>query len=299
MSLKEIYRSADCTWIDVEAPSTHDLAELHEKYNINNLLLEDTIDGNHLPKYEHDGEVHFFLLRENTEQERANLNTISDVSTKLGIFLLDHAIITIHRMPNKSVYDYKNLISEENTEISPHKIALELALRVIKSFDEEAQVLIDKLDKMESEIFLRSTSVSVQIRRLYKLKRKSGLNSRILYLTSDPISQFKKLDLTEAEITDLSDKYKDANADFEHLNIQISNLISMYLALTDQKANQVMKLLAMYSVYFLPITFIAGLYGMNFHNMPELSQPYGYFATLGLMALIVIITFIYFKRKKW
>ena len=73
----------------------------------------------------------------------------------------------------------------------------------------------------------------------------------------------------------------------------------MSLALTDQKANQVMKLLAMYSVYFLPITFIAGLYGMNFKFMPELTYQYGYFLTLGLMALIVIVTFIYFRRKKW
>jgi magnesium transporter len=73
----------------------------------------------------------------------------------------------------------------------------------------------------------------------------------------------------------------------------------MFIALSDQKANQVMKMLAIYSVYFLPITFIAGLYGMNFKFMPELQHPYGYFATVGVMVLIVIITFIYFRRKKW
>jgi magnesium transporter len=73
----------------------------------------------------------------------------------------------------------------------------------------------------------------------------------------------------------------------------------MFLALSDQKANQVMKMLAIYSVYFLPITFIAGVYGMNFEYMPEITKPYGYFATLGLMGLIVIITFIYVRRKKW
>jgi magnesium transporter len=72
----------------------------------------------------------------------------------------------------------------------------------------------------------------------------------------------------------------------------------MFLALSDQKANQVMKMLAIYSVYFLPITFIAGVYGMNFEYMPEITKPYGYFATLGLMGLIVIITFIYVQKKK-
>jgi magnesium transporter len=73
----------------------------------------------------------------------------------------------------------------------------------------------------------------------------------------------------------------------------------MFIALSDQKANQVMKMLAIYSVYFLPITFIAGLYGMNFDHMPEIHTEYGYFATVGVMVLIVIITFIYFRRKKW
>jgi len=57
--------------------------------------------------------------------------------------------------------------------------------------------------------------------------------------------------------------------------------------------------LAIYSVYFLPITFIAGLYGMNFDNMPELHYKNGYYFTLGLMVLIVVITFIYTRRKKW
>jgi hypothetical protein len=111
--------------------------------------------------------------------------------------------------------------------------------------------------------------------------------------------RFKTLDLEEVEAMDLLDKQKDVIADFDHVNAQTVNLISMFLALSDQKANQVMKLLAIYSVYFLPITFIAGVYGMNFDNMPELHHKNGYYFTLGLMVLIVVITFIYTRRKKW
>ena len=101
------------------------------------------------------------------------------------------------------------------------------------------------------------------------------------------------------QVMDLLDKQKDVITDFDHVNAQTVNLISMFLALSDQKANQVMKLLAIYSVYFLPITFIAGVYGMNFDNMPELHQKHGYYYTIGFMALIVIVTFIYMRRKKW
>lgn len=299
MPIETIYRDSQCEWVDVEAPSAEDLKFLHERYEINNLLLEDTLDPNHLPKYEQDGDVKFFLLRESTEQERKNLNTISDISTKIGIFLVGKTIVTIHRMKNKSLLETKKQISQLTTETAPDFIALKLALLIMKSFDDESISLFETMDNIETEIFLKNTNHTNQIKRLYRLKRKSGLNSRVLTISADAIDKFKLLNLQDSEIYDLKDKHKDVVADFEHLNIQITNLISMFLALSDQKANQVMKVLAIYSVYFLPITFIAGVYGMNFDNMPELHTKYGYFFILGLMALVVICTFIYARRKQW
>lgn len=299
MPIETIYRDSQCEWVDVEAPSAEDLKFLHERYEINNLLLEDTLDPNHLPKYEEDGDVKFFLLRESTELERKNLNTISDISTKIGIFLLGRTIITVHRMKTKSLSETRKQLSALTTEVNTDQIALKIALLIMKSFDDESVSLFETMDNIESEIFLKNTNHTNQIKRLYKLKRKSGLNSRVLTISSDAIDKFKLLNLQDSETYDLKDKHKDVVADFEHLNIQITNLISMFLALSDQKANQVMKVLAIYSVYFLPITFIAGVYGMNFDNMPELHTKYGYFFTLGLMALVVICTFIYARRKQW
>ncbi|MGH1518183.1 magnesium transporter CorA family protein [Chryseobacterium sp. JK1] len=299
MPIDTIYRSAQCEWVDVEAPTAEDLKFLHERYEINNLLLEDTIDPNHLPKYEEDGHVKFYLLRESTELERKNLNTISDISTKIGIFLLNNTIITIHRMKSRSITETKKKLSVTQEEVSPQKIALMITLLIMKSFDDESISLLETMDNIENEIFLKNTNHTSQIRRLYKLKRKSGLNSRVLIISTDAIDKFKLLDLQDSEIVDLKDKHKDVVADFDHLNIQITNLISMFLALSDQKANQVMKVLAIYSVYFLPITFIAGVYGMNFENMPELHHKHGYFITLGVMATVVISTFIYVRRRQW
>ncbi|MBL1220204.1 magnesium transporter CorA [Chryseobacterium sp. L7] len=299
MPIDTIYRDSQCEWVDVESPTPEDLKFLHERYEINNLLLEDTMDPNHLPKYEEDGNVKFFLLRESTELERKNLNTISDISTKIGIFLLENTVITIHRMKTRSISETKKQLSTMQTEVSTSKIALMIALLVMKSFDDESISLLETMDNIENEIFLKNTNHTNQIRRLYKLKRKSGLNSRVLVISTDAVDKFKLLNLQDSEIVDLKDKHKDVVADFDHLNIQITNLISMFLALSDQKANQVMKVLAIYSVYFLPITFIAGLYGMNFDNMPELHHKYGYFITVGVMALVVICTFIYARRKQW
>ncbi|MFY7814729.1 MAG: CorA family divalent cation transporter, partial [Chryseobacterium taeanense] len=245
------------------------------------------------------GDVKFFLLREITEQERKNLNTLSDISTKIGIFLVGKTIVTVHRMKTKSLIETKKQVSQLKTEITPDHIALKLALLIMKSFDDESVSLFETMDNIENEIFLKNTTHTNEIKRLYRLKRKSGLNSRVLTISTDAIDKFKLLDLQDSETFDLKDKHKDAVADFDHLNIQITNLISMFLALSDQKANQVMKVLAIYSVYFLPITFIAGVYGMNFDNMPELHHKNGYFFTLGLMALVVICTFIYARRKQW
>ncbi|AZA51582.1 CorA family divalent cation transporter [Chryseobacterium sp. G0201] len=299
MPIDTIYRDSQCEWVDVEAPTAEDMKFLHERYEINNLLLEDTLDPNHLPKYEEDGNVKFFLFRESTELERKNLNTISDISTKIGIFIVDKTIITIHRMKTKSINETKKQLSASQTETTPQNVALMIALLLMKSFDDESVSLMETMDNIENEIFLKNTNHTNQIRRLYKLKRKSGLNSRVLTISTDAIDKFKLLGLQDSEVVDLKDKHKDVVADFDHLNIQITNLIGMFLALSDQKANQVMKVLAIYSVYFLPITFIAGVYGMNFDNMPELHTKHGYFYTLGLMALIVISTFIYARRKQW
>ncbi|CAD0220247.1 CorA family divalent cation transporter [Chryseobacterium sp. JV274] len=299
MPIDTIYRTSQCEWVDVEAPTAEDLKFLHERYEINNLLLEDTMDPNHLPKYEEDGNIKFFLLRESTELERKNLNTISDISTKIGIFLVENTIITIHRMKTRSITEVKKKVSLIQEDLNPQQITLMIAILIMKSFDDESLSLFETMDNIENEIFLKNTNHTSQIRRLYKLKRKSGLNSRVLVISTDAIDKFKLLNLQDSEIVDLKDKHKDVVADFDHLNIQITNLISMFLALSDQKANQVMKVLAIYSIYFLPITFIAGVYGMNFDNMPELHHKYGYFITLGAMATVMISTFIYVRRKQW
>lgn len=300
MPIEIIYRNEHCEWIDVEAPTEEDLDFLHERYEINQLLLEDTIDANHLPKFEKDNRVKFFLMRENTELERANLNTISDISTKLGVFLFDNMIVTVHRLKNRSIYEYKKEIAlAEQSKITSETIALELALKVMKSYDDESQNLMETMDNIENEIFLKNTNSTNQIRRLYQLKRKSGLNARILNISTDWVDKFRSLNLGDAEISDLKDKHKDVITDFEHLNAQVTNLISMFLAMSDQKANQVMKVLAIYSMYFFPITFIAGIYGMNFDVMPELHTKYGYYVTLGVMGFIALLTFLFVRKKRW
>lgn len=158
MALEIFLKNEHCEWIDVVAPTAEDLKFIHERYSINHLLLEDTIDPNHLPKFEKVDEVYFYLMRENTELERTNLSTISDVSTKLGVFIFDKTIISIHRMKNRSVQETKVEAQKKLEVIRKEDIALILALKVLKSYDDEARNLMAILDHLEDEIFLKNTS---------------------------------------------------------------------------------------------------------------------------------------------
>jgi magnesium transporter len=87
--------------------------------------------------------------------------------------------------------------------------------------------------------------------------------------------------------------------DTDDLHENIHQLLNIYISLASQKTNEVMRILTVFSAFFLPLTFIAGVYGMNFHWMPELHQKYGYPAVIILMALVTLIIFQWFKRKNW
>ena len=82
-------------------------------------------------------------------------------------------------------------------------------------------------------------------------------------------------------------------------SVENSNqLMTTYLSISDQKNNEVVRLLTIFSAFFLPLTFIAGVYGMNFDLIPELSWKYGYLFSLILMLLVVILIYLWFRRKK-
>ena len=79
----------------------------------------------------------------------------------------------------------------------------------------------------------------------------------------------------------------------------VSGMIDVYLSSISNKLNEVMKVLTVIATVFIPLTFITGIYGMNFQYMPELEHPLGYFAALGFMLLLGLLMFLYFRKKRW
>lgn len=109
------------------------------------------------------------------------------------------------------------------------------------------------------------------------------------FITSKNNSHYKELQDNINQAVDLLDYYRELL--YDELNIYHSSMST--------RLNDIMALLTVFSVIFIPLTFIVGVYGMNFDNMPELHTKYGYFVLWGVMIVIAIFMLIYFKRKKW
>ena len=131
------------------------------------------------------------------------------------------------------------------------------------------------------------------------LKRRTSLCRKLLLLTGEVVSAVQHRQKKSYELQDIRDTQTKLQLFFDQLNEDSQNLISTYMSYSAQKTNEVMKVLTLFSAYFLPLTFIVGIYGMNFDNMPELRYRYGYPVIMGLMLLIFLLIFFWFKRRKW
>ena len=132
---KTLYKNNQFEWVDIQGLKAEDLDWVSEKYDINKLLLEDCIDSYHLPKAEDLGEVKFILARQTSNAERKALGAISDVSTKIGIFVKNNFILTVHRL---AIVGQERILEDLQKEKfdnpNPYKVALEIGLEIFKSF---------------------------------------------------------------------------------------------------------------------------------------------------------------------
>ena len=115
----------------------------------------------------------------------------------------------------------------------------------------------------------------------------------------EPINHIFVRSGEEAELQDVRDQHLKIQTLYIQVLEDVNNLTGMYMSHQAQRTNEVVKVLTMFSVFFMPLTFIVGIYGMNFDFMPELRQKWGYPGVMFLMAMLTVIIYFYFKRKKW
>lgn len=288
----------DITWTDIIEPTNDELEKVSKEYSLNSYTLIDSMDPDHLPKYEEHNDTHFIIVRILQEEDNKE-QTIQSLSTKIAIFYNDKFIITIHRCSQPLITNIRENFINSGRIHTAAGIAIRIVREALHSFEYPAIKLSDEIDLIESKIFLKDSIAADMIKKIYHYKSRSGIYKKLLLLSNEVVSSIR----VEGEERPALRDVRDLHTKLLMLNDQIqddaNNLLNIYLSLSARKTNDVMKVLTVFSVFFMPLTFIVGIYGMNFKFMPEINYKWGYPAALLCMLAVSIIIFIWFKRKNW
>jgi len=299
--MDHIFFKNECfAWHNLENPDESVVSKYLNKFSLNSYTVQDAMEAGHLPKFEHQDDFDFVLIRFYGKEPRSYTNIVREFSHKIGIFLGSDFVLTIHQKPVPFWEEIKNEMEKDANydKLVPKQLFYKIFKKTLDTYSQPAQKISREIDVYENALFTRQNS-KLDLKKLYKLKRESSTCSKILVLTRDVLNEYKSYVKSVSSFKDLQDH----NGKLLHLHNQntddLHNLFTLTLSMSDMRANEIMKILTIFSAFFLPLSFIAGVYGMNFHFMPELDYKWGYFIVLGVMLAIVIVIFLWFKRKKF
>ena len=298
MILTEIKSSNNqFTWIDITGPSLDDLTAVAEKYALNHHNLQDCLEPDHLPKFEEGDPFNFIILRKVLEETNKGAS-IHALTTKIAIFFDEDTIVTIHRVPHPDLFPICEQLIQSGKIASIGSFLLKIIARVQHSYSKFASELNLQIEETETRLFIKKQATE-SIESLFLLKRRASLCKKLLLLTGEVVSAVQHRQKKSSEVQDIRDSQIKLQLFYDQLTEDALNLVSMYMSISANKTNDVMKVLTIFSAYFLPLTFIVGVYGMNFEFMPELEWTYGYPLVLGLMVVVFLLIYFWFRRKKW
>jgi len=278
-------------WIDIENPIKEDLEKITKAHGLNYYLIKDSLEKGHLPKYEKTYKIDFFIFRAYTSDIKLHIDEVGEMSNKIAFFIFEDKLITIHR----AHFNFLNIHEEKHIKIN------ELFLRIVKlmldTFQKPTIDLSNKISEIERTIFLKDHR-KVLLEELYFIKSQSRILKKVLHITQSVMEQSADNFSASYQYQDIKDELLNLLT-YNEESVENSNqLMNTYLSISDQKNNEVVRLLTIFSAFFLPLTFIAGVYGMNFKFMPELNWGWGYFFSIGLMLLVVIVIYMWFRKKR-
>lgn len=284
-------------WIDITNPTQAELREYSKHYDLDYYTLADCLEPAHLPKKEKLQNFTFIILRVYDNKAKKFPSTIQEMSHKIAIFYNETVILTIHRVHAAIISEIKSNYLESGIIKESSEIVTKIMWYVIKSFEPTAVALSEEIDRMEKQVFVgRQTRITLE--QLYYLRNSCRLNKRIITLSKELIVQHTTTANDASALQDVKDLIQKLSLSFDETHDDSANLSVVYLSIVSVKTNDVMKLLTIFSVFFMPLTFIVGIYGMNFQYMPELHWKLGYPMVMFGMLLICAVIFWWFKRKK-
>jgi len=286
-------------WTDISEPTHQELEEISKKYSLNAYTLMDSLDPDHLPKYEEHNDTHFIIVRMLKDAEHAEAHTVQDLSSKIAIFYNNDFIVTIHRRAEELLKEVRKVHIDSGKVKSTTGIVVRIIRETLHTYDRPAMKLSSDIDFFESQLFLKKNFPADLIKAIYFLKNRAGTYKKLLLLTNEVVSSVRAEGEDRPAMRDAHDLHTKLLMLYDQVQDDANNLLNIYLSLSARKTNDVMKILTIFSVFFMPLTFIVGVYGMNFKFMPELEYKWGYPLALIAMVVVSCIIFIWFRRKKW
>jgi len=278
-------------WIDLTSPALPDLDEVAQQYGLDPMLLVDSLQHGHLPKIELHEDYVFLILRAYSADPHAPVTTVGELSNKIAFFIHKDRLITVHRA------QFPFLAQLKRSYASPRHLVLDILKHMVNSYAEPVYRQSAHMDHLEKTLFLEEEH-NLSVEDLYYQRSKARISRKLLTLSQGVITQLEAPKGMKSTRQDILDTLTSLLLLYDEVLEDAHNLTHVLMSLNAQKNNDVMKLLTIFSAFFLPLTFIAGIYGMNFDHMPELHWRWGYFLTLGVMVLIGLVIYLWFRRKR-
>jgi magnesium transporter len=309
MTVQIVLSSAEppFTWVDVVNPSPGELGEVARQYNLHPLSVEDSLEPEHLPKYERIGATSFIIVRAMDTAAAADCTSVHEMTRKVALFYGPEFLITIHR----SEQPFLTAVIDEYVSASPPRgtperrkgfmprLLIDLINGAIQTYDKPLAAAETAIDAFEATVF-GELDFTTLLRRIYLEKRRVTQMRRMLSHTLDAVQKLVPASEPTAPLyQDLRENAESMHFYADELTDDVNNLLSIQLALASHRTNEVVRVLTVFSVFFLPLTFIVGVYGMNFQYMPELHQRWGYPVVLLGMTVVTLAIYIWFRRRGW
>lgn len=285
-------------WLDVYGPSEEELRQLADQYNLPEAAVIDCLQPEHLPKYELFDDYSFIIVRFYDNECKPNGDDIRQLTRKIAIFYNTEIIITIHRSKAELIENVANRYCKDVNMKRPFNLACKIVKRTFESFEEPVRQLNVSIDGYEERIFLKKRIPDL-LRSMYDLKRKNQVFRRVSFVSKLVVDNMHVSHRKNSYYEDMRDYHLKLELAIDQIHEELNSLVNLYLSISSQRTNEVMRILTVFSAFFLPLTFIVGVYGMNFEYMPELAMPNGYPAVMVFMVLVVGFIWQWFKRKHW
>ncbi len=301
-------RDVAVRWVDVDG--LHDVSlvtTVGEHFKLHPLLVEDVLNASSRTKME-EYEEHLFLVFKafQVKEEHDGFRILPE---QISLVLGRGWVITFQELPEDTfdsvrcrLRDGRGRMRKMKADYLAYSLLdatvdryFEVLERFTAATDElERQILTgdpDSLRDLPSHIHLLRQELQVVRKHVMPLTAALGMLER----GQHPLVQPE----TQVFLRDVSDHVAQVLDQIESLRDGLTNLLDTQIALSNQKIGEITKVLTVITAIFIPLTFIVGIYGMNFQYMPELTWRYGYFGVLGFMGAITLGLVIYFRHRKW